>query len=153
MIIKELGYQGLIKYYGKIEAYLLEKYQKEFKASKENVKKIIDKKLDSLKCFIKKENAFLIGAIEEDELLAFIWIYQHNYFDEKRLHINELMVEEAHRKKGIARSLLKEAEKKARSLDIDVLDLLVSEDNHIARNIYDKMGYQTERRQLRLKLD
>lgn len=153
MVIKELGLEGLSKYHGKIEAYLVQKYQKEFKGSKEEIEEIIAKKLHALECFIRKENAFLIGAIEEEDLLGFIWIYKHNHFAEKRLHINELMVEEDHRKKGIGKSLLVAAEKKARGLEIDALDLVVSENNNIGRIIYDKMGYETERRQLIKKLD
>lgn len=152
-MIKELTYDEYIRYYDVIEVYLVQKYQKEFKGSRENVQRLIDQKLDALKAYLKKGNAFLIGAIEEDQLVGFIWLYQHEYFEEKRLHLNELMVKEDHRRKGIGGALLKEAENKALSLGIEVLDLVVSENNVIALNIYDKMGYVSERRQLMRQLD
>lgn len=152
-MIKELTYDEYIRYYDVIEVYLVQKYQKEFKGSRENVQRLIDQKLDALKTYLKKGNAFLIGAIEEDQLVGFIWLYQHEYFEEKRLHLNELMVKEDHRRKGIGGALLKEAENKALSLGIEVLDLVVSENNVIALNIYDKMGYVSERRQLMRQLD
>ena len=82
-------------------------------------------------------------------MIGFIWLYLHEYFGEKRLHVNEVAVDEKYRGKGIGKTLISEAEKKASELDIETIDLFVSEINIGALNLYNRFGFQTERRYMK----
>ncbi|BDE05264.1 hypothetical protein WPS_05400 [Vulcanimicrobium alpinum] len=57
-------------------------------------------------------------------------------------------VEPHARGRGIARALLDEAERRARSAGLKYLTLMVTEDNAAARRLYDGAGFVTERRML-----
>jgi len=60
--------------------------------------------------------------------------------------VNQVIVDDLYKSKGIGRRLMEEAEKIAIKLDADALDLYVMETNDIAKRIYDSLNYQTEKR-------
>ena len=83
---------------------------------------------------------------------GFIWIYKHEYFDELRLHVNQVIVESNYKKMGLGKSLMNEAEKLAVGLGLKTIDLFVSENNSVALNMYAQLGFVTERRYLKKNL-
>lgn len=152
MTIKTLRYDDFILYRDKIKDFLVELYDTNFDVPHDYSINESNKKLKLLDEYVKTERAILIGAIEQECLIGFIWIYRHDYFGEARLHVNQIIVDSQYKGKGIGKSLLKEAEKMAGELGINVIDLFVSEKNIGAMDFYKKTGFTTERRYLTKKL-
>lgn len=123
-----------------------------FKISEELCDYTIKIKVDELGEYIKLDKAILIGVFIKDSLIGFIWVYKHDYFGETRLHINQLVVDEGFRGRGIAKKLLTEVEKLTSGLNAQTLDLFVSEENYAAIKMYEDLGYVTERRYLKKKI-
>ena len=82
-------------------------------------------------------------------LVGFVWCYIHDYFGEKRLHVNQIVIDKDFRGQGIAKKLLAQTEKYADKLNIKTIDLFVTEGNITAVKMYEDLGYVTERRYLK----
>ncbi len=74
----------------------------------------------------------------EDKMAGFIFVVANS---ESVAHITTVGVAPEHRKRGLAKLLLKHAEKalRARNYDSAVLEVRVS--NYIAQNLYHRLGY------------
>lgn len=59
------------------------------------------------------------------------------------VEINELVVDQRHRSKGIGTSLIESVEKWAKEKRISIVQLSVQEFNVGARHLYEKLGYQS----------
>lgn len=60
----------------------------------------------------------------------------------RECHISDLVVETAFRRRGIAKALMAEAEKKAKALGAERVSLTVWNFNESARELYDALGYE-----------
>jgi ribosomal protein S18 acetylase RimI-like enzyme len=152
LIIKRLEYEDFIVYEDKIFDLLVETYLINFGISPEQSKDISLEKVKHLESYIKESSAIVIGACEDEALIGFIWLYKHSFFGEKRLHVNQIAVDGLYRGKGIGKRLIQEAENQASKECIKYLDLFVSEANSNAFNLYDRLGFETERRYMKKKL-
>lgn len=150
--IKELNSEDIKTYYQSIMELLIDNYILNFQISRHQASNICKEKLELLEGYLHNENAVVIGAVEGSELIAFVWLYKHNFFGENRLHINHIVVSSQARGKGIGKQLIQEAEKLAIRSDIKTIDLFVSEINEAALNLYDRLGFETERRYMKKKL-
>ena len=131
---------------------LIDTYEINFQKTREQCKCICEEKLESMNNYVKQGSAIILGAIIDNELVGFLWLYKHDYWGEPRLHINQIAVRIRYRGKGIGKSLIEEAEKQAKYLDVHTIDLFVSENNMQALVMYDKLGFKTERRYLKKNL-
>jgi ribosomal protein S18 acetylase RimI-like enzyme len=61
-------------------------------------------------------------------------------------------VEPFARGRGVGRALLEAAEAAAREAGLQYVSLMVTEDNDAARALYDRAGFQTERRMMTKRL-
>jgi ribosomal protein S18 acetylase RimI-like enzyme len=102
--------------------------------------------------YIKQGNATVLGAFENESLVGFLWLYKHDFYGEPRVHINHIAVSKQFRGKGIGKRLIQEAESLAKYDGIGAIDLFVSEINVRAMNVYDAIGFKTERRYMSKKL-
>lgn len=152
LIIKELQSKDIEKYNSKIIELLLETYIGNFHLPVQQAKEICAEKLGLLVNYINQGSALVIATIDENNLIGFIWLYKHDFFGEKRLHVNQIAVDSQCRGKGIAKQLIQEAERRAIREGIKTIDLFVSEINSGALNLYDKLGFETERRYMKKKL-
>lgn len=152
MKIKILKYDEFKLNFAIIQKLLKVSYMSNFKISEELCDYTIKIKVDELGEYIKLDKAILIGVFIKDSLIGFIWVYKHDYFGETRLHINQLVVDEGFRGRGIAKKLLTEVEKLTSGLNAQTLDLFVSEENYAAIKMYEDLGYVTERRYLKKKI-
>ncbi|WP_071392704.1 GNAT family N-acetyltransferase [Bacillus tuaregi] len=149
MIIKELKIDDFQADKVTILELLIETYVTNLNISKEQSTSLCTEKINLIPDYINQQNAILIGAYEGEILAGFLWLYKHNYFGEMRLHINQIIVDERFRGKKVGSQLMKEAERVARQYDIKIIDLFVSETNLQAINMYDSIGYITERRYMK----
>ncbi|MFB9974857.1 GNAT family N-acetyltransferase [Allobacillus sp. SKP2-8] len=128
---------------------LIETYVTNLNVSKEQSTILCTEKINLIPDYINQQNAILIGAYEGEILAGFLWLYKHNYFGEMRLHINQIIVDKRFRGKSVGNQLMKEAERVAKQYEIKIIDLFVSETNLKAINMYDSIGYTTERRYMK----
>lgn len=152
MIIKELQSKDIERYSSEVMELLQETYLDNFQISVKQAEEICSKRLDLLADYINNGSAIVIAAIDEKELVGFIWLYKHYFFGEKRVHVNQIAVNTSYRRIGIGKRLIKEAEKMALRNGIKAIDLFVSENNVVALNLYDRLGFDTERRYLKKEL-
>ncbi len=145
MQIKNLEYNEYLLYRSKIRNLLIDSYLHGFNISYDQATDLIDKKLKALDTYIKT-NAFVIGALRDENLLGFIWIYQHNYGGEECFHFNEIVVGSDYRGLGIGEKLTKKSLQMVKETGIKIIDLMVAEDNVASRRISEKQGFKTSKR-------
>lgn len=148
MQIIPIDYEIFLRNKIKINQLLEFSYAVNFNISEENQREIISNKIYELGEYIKTNKAILLGAFTEDLLIGFIWIYNYKYYDENRVHINQLVIDANYRRKGVAKKLLSKAESIAVSLNASAIDLFVSESNNSALRLYENLEYIVERRYL-----
>ena len=152
LIIRELKSEDLEKYSLAVKELLIETYINNFRIQDKQAEELCEDKLSLLAGYISTGSAIVIAAIEMDELIGFTWLYKHYFFGEKRLHVNQIAVNTRYRGKGIGKKLIQEAENQAIREGIKTIDLFVSEVNQSALNLYDKLGFNTERRYMKKEL-
>jgi GNAT superfamily N-acetyltransferase len=96
--------------------------------------------------FQKKDSTVLI-ARDHDLIVGFTQLYpSFSSVSMKRVWIlNDLFVEEAYRKKGVAKSLIKAAEKFARETGAVRIILATQITNIAAQSLYESLGYIKDR--------
>lgn len=92
------------------------------------------------------------GAFHEDGICGFVWAYPHQFREERRMYVSELRVAKPFRKRGIGTQLLELVERDARRMGIGALYLHAETDNPNAISLYESIGYEAERIQLRKEL-
>lgn len=152
MIIRKLQREDLKSYQDTILELLIDTYSINFQLSREQCRTICKEKQELLDGYIKQGSAIVVGAINDDTLTGFLWLYKHDFLGEPRLHINQIAVSIRFRGKGIGKQLIQEAEKQAKLTGIETIDLFVSETNAGVVNMYIGMGYETERRYMKKSL-
>lgn len=102
-----------------------------------------DRIYDNMKKFTKDNSAIIIGALDYNMLIGFIWGYitQEN---NKRAHVNYFFIKDEYRSKGIGKLLVEKMEEKLSSINIKELELLVDIKNEKAINFYSRNGFQIE---------
>ena len=108
-------------------------------------------KFEKLITYIGEENAFIWAAFLEGRITGFAWTFKHDYFGEKRLHINHIFVKEEYRLKGVARSLMIAVRQWTKRNGIHCQDLYVRKDNSAAIALYNNLGFETEKIYMTLK--
>ncbi len=87
---------------------------------------------------IENESAVFLTAVEGDKAVGYLGF--HYALDEG--YIALVATHPNHRKKGIGRKLMREAEKKARELNLAFLSLEVRVSNETAQKLYLSCGYE-----------
>jgi ribosomal protein S18 acetylase RimI-like enzyme len=57
------------------------------------------------------------------------------------MFIDGVLVDRAHRRRGYGKEIMREAIEFARREDVDSVELAVNDDNKIARDLYQKLGF------------
>jgi len=149
MEIKTLKHDDFLKNISALRDLLISSYESNFNISKELCGVTVESKIQELDKYVKEQKATLLGMFNDCTLVGFVWCYIHDYFGEKRLHINQIVIDKDFRGQGIAKKLLTQTEKYAAELDIKTIDLFVTEGNIAAEMMYEDLGYVTERRYLK----
>lgn len=149
MEIKTLQHDDFIRNITTLKKLLMSSYESNFNISKELCSITVESKIEELGQYVKLQKATLLGAFNEDTLVGFVWCYIHDYFDEERLHINQIIIDRDFRGQGIAKKLLTQTEIYASEFNIKTIDLFVTEENIAAVKLYEDLEYETERRYLK----
>jgi ribosomal protein S18 acetylase RimI-like enzyme len=103
--------------------------------------------LEAAKAFIQerfpKNDSTILVAFENDLIVGFTQLYpSFSSVSMKPVWIlNDLFVEEAHRKKGVAKSLISAAENFARKTGAVRIILATQTSNTAAQSLYESLGY------------
>lgn len=109
-------------------------------------------KVMALKRYLADGSALLIGAFEEERLVGFAWFYSYAFCGSPRLHLTEIAVISAFRSQGIAKKMIRCAEKIAAQRGIFEIDLYTAPDNKAALHVYQELGFTASRVHLVKKL-
>lgn len=91
---------------------------------------------------IKQDNIWVYTAISDGKIIGMFSMYLIETIVRRLLVIEELVVDENHRRKGIASALMKAAINFASSIQrVDCIELNVGKDNGPARQLYSKLGF------------
>jgi ribosomal protein S18 acetylase RimI-like enzyme len=91
---------------------------------------------------LSTENNFLYTLVDEDEAIGLIWMNVKTQ-PSKIGFIYNVFVKEKFRGKGYGKSLMLLIEEKAREMELKSLSLHVFGSNHVARKLYETIGYET----------
>lgn len=87
---------------------------------------------------LNDRNIILLGYYSDKEIVGYILIRK---IDENTCLLDGLYVLEKYRNKGIGNSLLNEAIKRSKRLNVKYIDINVMEKNEIAKQIYKKLNF------------
>lgn len=121
-----------IEFGGSFEFSLKEKalpYTKNWETTSED--------LEELNTIIEKGNSF--GAFVDEELAG--WIICEHRTRNNSLYIENILIDEKHRRQGIGIMLIKSAIKEARRLNCRVIELETQNTNYPAIQFYRRMGF------------
>jgi len=139
IIIRDLGKEDLISL-----KVLLDELNNAIKFNHE----INEKDLNSVYVNIDKYPEIYSNyvAIENDKIVGFLSIVFYKTFLHKggTALINELIVAETHRNKGIGKKLIQKAIKSAKSRGMDEIEVGTEITNTKAQNFYKKTGFNEE---------
>lgn len=113
---------------------------------------IVDNTLIRLKSYIEDGSAILFGAFIGNELVGFIWGYEREMLDQKRIHINQFVVETKQQRLGIGKLLMSAIEEEAVYRDIYTIELFVSKSNPGAVLFYTNSNFVVSRYQMEKQL-
>lgn len=93
---------------------------------------------------LKSDQFFIYAAKVENKLVGYINAILIPKPDPRlgTMYVDELWVPEIYRQNGIAELLMKEVFRKSKDLDLRSVRLYVDTYNQVARNFYQKVGYQ-----------
>ena len=111
-----------------------------------------EQKIDSLIEHVSNGSAIVYGVFDSENLIGYVWAYEHPFREEVRLYVNEIHVEEAYRNKGIGKKLLHAIEDMVKERGYGALYIHAEGNNDGAIRLYQNEGYEIERIQLRKEL-
>lgn len=107
------------------------------------------RKMDDLLFHLGNGACVAYVALDGDEVCGFVWAYPHRWRDEDRMYVSEIRVREGWRRRGIGTELLRLVEERAQEMGLGALYLHAEADNPDAVRLYESLGYELERVQLR----
>lgn len=114
---------------------------------------ILVSKIEDLKEHIRNHRAVVFGAIENEELIGFVWSYPMKNPFETVFHVAYISTKTMYRRRGIGKRLLKKVEEAAIEQAITQVELIVGANNKRAIEFYSNCHYSSERYILRKPLE
>ncbi len=111
-----------------------------------------EQKMDGLIEHVSNGSAIVYGVYDSEDLIGYVWAYEHPFREEIRMYVNEIHVDETYRNRGIGKQLLSSVENLARGRGYKALYIHAEGDNDGAIRLYQNEGYEIERVQLRKAL-
>lgn len=111
-----------------------------------------EQKIDGLIEHVSGGSAMVFGVFDNENLIGYIWAYEHPFREEVRIYVNEIHVDEVYRNRGVGKQLLSAVEKLARERGYGALYIHAEGNNDGAIRLYQHEGFNIERVQLRKEL-
>lgn len=84
---------------------------------------------------------FFLDLVEVDKRVGMLWLFVDPVAGHKTAYLYHVLIEEAHRGRGLGSQAMKLAEGEARDRGCTALELTVFPWNQAARRLYAKLGY------------
>lgn len=111
-------------------------------------------KIQEMVKYVESNMAVVFGCVNgNDDLIGFVWAYEHSFREEKRMYISVLQVQESYRGRGIGTALLSSVEEEARQAGLSSVYIHTEAYNQGAVRLYMREGFEMERLQLRKSID
>jgi diamine N-acetyltransferase len=113
---------------------------------------------DSIKNIIESNNGKIFIAEDNNEIIGHCIINireiknHHMFHDMKNIEIDDLCVDEKHRKKGIGKKLFEKVKTYSKENGINFIELMVWEFNENARKFYENMGMKIRINRMEYKI-
>lgn len=111
-----------------------------------------EQKIEGMIEYVSSGSAIVFGMFDNENLIGYVWAYEHPYREETRVYVNEIHVDDAYRNRGIGKQLLHEVENMAKERGYGALYIHAEGNNIDAIRLYQNEGYEVERIQLRKQL-
>ena len=111
-----------------------------------------EQKINGLIEHVSNDSAMVYGVFDSDDLIGYVWAYEHPFREEVRIYVNEIYVDEAYRNRGIGKQLLSAVENQVKERGYGALYIHAEGNNDDAIRLYQNEGYVVERVQLRKAL-
>lgn len=111
-----------------------------------------EQKIEGMIEHVSNGSAMVYGVFDNEDLVGYVWAYEHPFREETRVYVNEIHVDEAYRNRGIGKQLLSAVENLAKELGYKALYIHAEGNNDGAIRLYQNEGYAIERVQLRKQL-
>lgn len=111
--------------------------------------KDVELKIEGLIEHVSDGSAMVWGVFDNEELIGYVWAYQHQFREEVRVYVNEIHVAEPYRGRGIGKQLLSAVESMAKERGYGAIYIHAEGNNEGAISLYRSQGYEIERVQLR----
>nr|AOP02775.1 hypothetical protein YS355-orf9 [Streptococcus suis]AOP02798.1 hypothetical protein YS365-orf9 [Streptococcus suis] len=141
--ISELSEQDLLNNKEKISDWFLASFITNFPNKKIN-KNFGIERFGELLSYIKLNKGYVIGAWDETQksLNGILWYF---FTNDNHLHINEVVISNEYRSKGIGKALFQYVNNIAADKNITALELNVMADNIIALNFYQNQNFEPKK--------
>ena len=147
-IIKILDVESIVSYKERLIQYIFESFKNTMYMESYSYKDA-ESKYEDLLLYTTEKKAIVYGAVEENELIGFIWAYKYPFRDDQsRLYISFRHIDEKYRNMHIGRQLLYEVENYAKKIEMHTIYLHAEACNTGAVKFYQRNGYDVERIQL-----
>lgn len=108
-----------------------------------------EKKMEELQLYMQSGKAVIVGAIEDNDLLGFLWAYTYPFRDDtNRLYLSIIHVDEKYRNRKIGKQLLDRIDEYAHKIGRCAIYLHAEAFNTGAIKFYKQNGFSPERIQL-----
>ena len=113
---------------------------------------------DYIKSIIEGNNGKIFIAEKDHEIIGHCIVFKREIKDHHVLHnmlnieIDDMCIDEKHRKKGIGKILFEEVKKFAKDNDAKFIELMVWEFNQNAKKFYEHLGMKTRINRMELKI-
>jgi len=97
---------------------------------------------DSLRRTIEQDNVWVYTATLNKKIVGMFLMYLVETTTRRVLFIEELVVDEKHRRQGVALALMEVAIAFARTNKVDCIELNVGKNNEPARKLYFRLGFK-----------
>ena len=111
-----------------------------------------EQKIEGMIEHVSNGSAMVFGMLDNEDLIGFVWAYEHPYREEVRVYVNEIHVNEQYRNRGVGKQLLGAVECQAKKRGYHALYIHAEGNNEDAIRLYRNTGYVVERVQLRKEL-
>ena len=110
-------------------------------------------KIRSMIAHMEDGSAIVYGVFDGEVLQGYLWAYEVQFREERRVYVSEVHVDQSLRGQGFGTLLLEAAETEARDRGIPALYIHTEASNIGAIRLYERFGFKMERVQLRKALN
>ena len=144
MVTKKLDRKDIVEQEKSIVDFLKDTYSENFHLDID-IRGLAVQKYEELKEYCEDGSAILLGTLDGEELIGFLWAYKREVLGRPRIHLAQICVGKDYRQKGIGSQLLRKLEGILEGEAANVIELMATYDNEPLIRFYQENGFEMER--------